>query len=79
MIRRSFLKHLAVLPLAAAAVPSTAGAAEGKLKIMIKNAWDRTTRPKPHFHFCAATPFLRPATKSKSFFSAKRYLSFENQ
>ena len=36
MIRRSFLKRLAVLPLAAAAVPSTAGAAGAKLKIMIK-------------------------------------------
>jgi len=73
MIRRSFLKHLAVLPLAAAAVPSTAGAAEGKLKIMIKNAWDRTTRPKPHFHFFTAMRFPKPATKFKSFFSAKRF------
>jgi hypothetical protein len=36
MIRRSFLKRLAVLPLAAAAVPSNAGAAGARLKIMMR-------------------------------------------
>jgi len=52
MIRRSFLKRLAVLPLAAAAVPPNAGAAGARLKIMIKSAWgsDDTTK--------AAFPFL---------------------
>src|SRR5215469_11792085 len=51
MIRRSFLKRLAVLPLAAAAVPSTAGAAQGKLKIMIKSAWGSDDPTKAAFPF----------------------------
>jgi len=78
MIRRSFLKRLAVLPLAAAAVPSPAGAAGAKLKIMIKSAWGRMTRQKRHFHFFTAMRSLKLATKFKSFFSAKPCLSCEN-
>src|SRR6266542_2993955 len=53
MIRRSFLKRLAVLPLAAAAAPSNAGAAEAQLKLMIKSAWgadDPTIASFPFLH-----------------------------
>jgi len=53
MIRRSFLKRLAVLPLAAAALPSNAGAAGARLKIMIKSAWGSDDPTK------AAFPFLQ--------------------
>src|SRR5206468_8607804 len=51
MIRRSFLKRLAVLPLAAAAAPSNAGAAGAKLKIMIKSAWGSDDPTKAAFPF----------------------------
>src|SRR6478672_27389 len=51
MIRRSFLKRLAVLPLAAAAVPSNSGAAGGRLKIMIKSAWGSDDPSKAAFPF----------------------------
>jgi predicted peroxiredoxin len=51
MIRRSFLKRLAVLPLAAAAVPSNAGAAGARLKIMIKSAWGSDDPTKAAFPF----------------------------
>ncbi len=54
MIRRSFLKRLAVLPLAAAAVPSPAGAAGAKLKIMIKSAWGSDDPTKAAFPFLHA-------------------------
>jgi hypothetical protein len=42
---------LAVLPLAAAAVPSNAVAAEAKLKIMIKSAWGSDDPTKAAFPF----------------------------
>jgi predicted peroxiredoxin len=51
MIRRSFLKRLAVLPLAAAALPSNAGAAGARLKIMIKSAWGSDDPTKAAFPF----------------------------
>ena len=51
MIRRSFLKRLAVLPLAAAAVPPNAGAAGARLKIMIKSAWGSDDPTKAAFPF----------------------------
>jgi predicted peroxiredoxin len=51
MIRRSFLKRLAVLPLAAAAVHSAVGAAAAKLKIMIKSAWGSDDPTKAAFPF----------------------------
>ena len=51
MIRRSFLRCLAVLLLAAAAVPSNAGAAGARLKIMIKSAWGSDDPTKGAFPF----------------------------
>ena len=60
MIRRSFLKRLAVLPLAAAAAPSTTGAAGAKLKIMIKSAWGSDDPTK------AAFPFLHGEALSEA-------------
>jgi predicted peroxiredoxin len=52
MIRRSFLKKLAALPLVAAMVPATAAVSNAKLKIMIKSAWGSDDPTK------AAYPFL---------------------
>ena len=51
MIRRSFLKKLAALPLVAAAVPATAVASNAKLKIMIKSAWGSDDPTKAAFPF----------------------------
>ena len=51
MIRRSFLKHLAALPLVAAAVPATAGASAAKLKILMKSAWGSDDPTKAAFPF----------------------------
>jgi sulfur relay (sulfurtransferase) complex TusBCD TusD component (DsrE family) len=51
MIRRSFLKKLAALPLVAAAVPATAAASNPKLKIMIKSAWGSDDPTKAAFPF----------------------------
>ena len=51
MIRRSFLKKLAALPLVAAAVPATARASNAKLKIMIKSAWGSDDPTKAAFPF----------------------------
>jgi predicted peroxiredoxin len=51
VIRRSFLKRLAVLPLAAAAVPSAGGADTAKLKIMIKSARGSDDPTKAAFSF----------------------------
>jgi hypothetical protein len=79
MIRRSFLKRLAVLPLAAAAVPSAAGASAAKLKILLQSAWRSDDPTKAAFPFLHGDALLKPATKFKSFSSAKRCLSCENQ
>src|SRR5205809_8108635 len=51
MIRRSFLKHLAALPLVAAAAPATAGASAAKLKILMKSAWGSDDPTKAAFPF----------------------------
>ena len=51
MIRRSFLKHLAALPLVAAAGPATAGASAAKLKILVKSAWGADDPTKAAFPF----------------------------
>jgi predicted peroxiredoxin len=51
MIRRSFLKHLAALPLVAAAAPATGGASAAKLKIFIKSAWGSDDPTKAAFPF----------------------------
>jgi predicted peroxiredoxin len=51
MIRRSFLKHLAALPLFAAGAPATAGASAAKLKIFIKSAWGSDDPTKAAFPF----------------------------
>ena len=51
MIRRSFLKHLAALPLVATAGPGTPGATGAKLKIMIKSAWGADDPTKAAFPF----------------------------
>jgi len=51
MIRRSFLKHLAAVPLIATATSPCMGTGAGKLKILIKSAWGRTTRQRPHSPF----------------------------
>ena len=51
MIRRSFLKQLAGLPLLATAAPGTAGASATKLKILIKSAWGSDDPTKAAFPF----------------------------
>jgi predicted peroxiredoxin len=51
MIRRSFLKHLAALPLVATAAPVTAGASAAKLKILMKSAWGSDDPTKAAFPF----------------------------
>jgi predicted peroxiredoxin len=51
MIRRSFLKHLAALPLVATAGPGSPGATWAKLKIMIKSAWGSDDPTKAAFPF----------------------------
>jgi predicted peroxiredoxin len=51
MIRRSFLKQLAALPLVATAASSTAGASTAKLKILIKSAWGSDDPTKAAFPF----------------------------
>ena len=51
MIRRSFLKHLAALPLVATAGPGTPGATGARLKIMIKSAWGSDDPTKAAFPF----------------------------
>ena len=51
MIRRSFLKHLAALPLVATAGAGTPGATGAKLKIMIKSAWGSDDPTKAAFPF----------------------------
>ena len=69
MIRRSFLKRLAVLlMLAAAAVPSNAERSWGEAQNNDQRVpGGRTTRRKRHFHFFTATRSLKLATKFKSF------------
>ena len=51
MIRRSFLTHLAAVPLAATAAPSTLGASTTKLKILMKSAWGSDDPTKAAFPF----------------------------
>jgi predicted peroxiredoxin len=51
MIRRSFLKHLAALPLFATATSPAMGTSAGKLKIMIKSAWGSDDPTKAAFRF----------------------------
>jgi predicted peroxiredoxin len=50
MIRRSFLKHLAAIPLVATAAPSTLRAST-KLKILMKSAWGSDDPTKAAFPF----------------------------
>jgi hypothetical protein len=73
VIRRSFLKHLAAFPLFAAATSPAIGTSAGKLKIMIKSVWGSDDPTKAAFPFFTATPSLKPGTKFKFFFSAKRF------
>jgi len=51
MIRRSFLKQLAAVPLLAGAAPATAGASAAKLKILMKSAWGSDDPTKAAFPF----------------------------
>jgi len=51
VIRRSFLKHLAAVPLVAAAAPSTVGTSTTKLKILMKSAWGSDDPTKAAFPF----------------------------
>src|SRR5947208_15502920 len=51
MIPRSFLKHLAALPLVATAAPATARASGTKLKILLKSAWGSDDPTKAAFPF----------------------------
>jgi hypothetical protein len=51
MIRRSFLKHLAALPLVATAAPYTASPTTAKLKILFKSAWGSDDPTKAAFPF----------------------------
>jgi predicted peroxiredoxin len=51
VIRRSFLKHLAAVPLFASAAPSTANATTAKLKILLKSAWGSDDPTKAAFPF----------------------------
>jgi predicted peroxiredoxin len=60
MIRRSFLRKLAALPLAATALPDSARASTAKLKIMVKSAWGSDDPTK------AAFPFLHSDALSEA-------------
>jgi len=60
MIRRSFLKHLAALPLFATATSPSIRASTAKLKIMIKSAWGSDDPTK------AAFPFLHSDALSEA-------------
>jgi predicted peroxiredoxin len=51
VIRRSFLKYLAALPLVATAGAGNPGATGAKLKIMIKSAWGSDDPTKAAFPF----------------------------
>src|SRR5881397_1164500 len=51
MIRRSFLKHLAALPLVATTAPATARASGTKLKILLKSARGSDDPTKAAFPF----------------------------
>jgi predicted peroxiredoxin len=51
VIRRSFLKHLAALPLVATATPAAAATSGTKLKIFIKSAWGSDDPTKAAFPF----------------------------
>jgi len=51
VIRRSFLKQLAAVPLLAAAAPATVGASTAKLKILMKSAWGSDDPTKAAFPF----------------------------
>ena len=51
MIRRSFLKHLAAVPLVATTAPSTFGASTTKLRILMKSAWGSDDPTKAAFPF----------------------------
>jgi len=54
MIRRSFLRQLAVLPFIAAASPNAPDANTGKLKILMKSAWGSDDPTKAAFPFLHA-------------------------
>jgi predicted peroxiredoxin len=51
VIRRSFLKYLAAVPLVATAAPATVGASTTKLKILMKSAWGSDDPTKAAFPF----------------------------
>ena len=51
MIRRSFLRQLAALPLAAAVTPAAPGAGTAKLRILLKSAWGSDDPTKAAFPF----------------------------
>ena len=51
MIRRSFLKHLAAVPLVATVAPSTLSGSPTKLKILMKSAWGSDDPTKAAFPF----------------------------
>ena len=68
MIRRLFLKHLAVLPLAATAGASTPGASTTKLKILLKSAWGSDDPAK------AAFPFLHGDALSEACHEVQMFL-----
>jgi hypothetical protein len=74
MIRRSFLKRLAVLPLAAAAAPSTTDASATKLNIMIKSAWGSDDPTKAAFPFLHADALAEAGHEVQIFLSVKRCL-----
>jgi predicted peroxiredoxin len=51
VIRRSFLKYLAALPVFATATSPAIGASSGKLKILLKSAWGSDDPTKAAFPF----------------------------
>ena len=51
MIRRSFLKHLAALPLFATATAPAIGTGTAKLKVLMKSAWGSDDPTKAAFPF----------------------------
>ena len=74
MIRRSFLRKLAAVPLfaAAAAVP-VATTNSTKLKILMKSAWGSDDPTKAAFPFLHGVYFLKPATMSRYSLLARPY------
>jgi len=73
MIRRSFLRKLAVLPFFAATAAVPAAASPEKLKILMKSAWGSDDPTKAAFPFLHGDALSEAGRRSRSFFSARQF------